>query len=179
MGRLKLFIPLLLFIVLAILLWRGLSLDPTSMPSALVDDEMPGFRLPLLDQPQNMVGKADLPQGPLLINVWGTWCPTCVMEHPFLMQVAEKYGVTIVGLDYKDERAAALQWLGQRGNPYQMTLFDEEGVFGLELGVYGAPETYLVDAEGVIRLRHVGELNDRVWRDSFAPFFAEMQEAGQ
>jgi len=173
MNRAKLFIPLVIFIALAALLWRGLSLDPTAMPSAMVDRTMPDFDLPLVEQPAANVSKADLPDGLFLLNVWGTWCPTCVVEHPFLLKLAEEKGVNIVGLDYKDERPAALQWLEKRGNPYRMTLFDAEGVLGLELGVFGAPETFLIDSQGVIRLRHVGELNQRVWEESFAPFFAQ------
>jgi cytochrome c biogenesis protein CcmG/thiol:disulfide interchange protein DsbE len=107
---------------------------------------------------------------PALINVWATWCFSCRVEHPYLLELAEQ-GVTIYGLNYKDEPAKASQWLVDLGNPYSETVVDQNGEFGLDLGVYGAPETYVIDAKGVIRHRHVGVVDEQVWLEQLQPFF--------
>ena len=161
MPRLWLFLPLLVFAALAVLLFRGLSLDPTDIPSALVDQPMPAFESTLLGSGQR-VTQEEFTGKPRLLNVWGTWCPTCIAEHPYLMDLAAS-GVIISGLNYKDEDELALSWLARLGDPYDMVIKDPEGDIGLNLGVYGAPETYVIDASGIIRYRHVGEVNSRVW----------------
>ena len=107
---------------------------------------------------------------PALINVWATWCFSCRVEHPYLLQLAEQ-GVTIYGLNYKDEPLKASQWLVDLGNPYAETVVDQSGDFGLDLGVYGAPETYVIDAKGIIRHRHVGVVDEQVWLEQLQPFF--------
>lgn len=171
MERLKLFIPLGIFIIMCAFLLRGLSLDPTELPSALIDKPLPDFELPVLDSEDGKtVSRADLIGEPFLLNVWATWCPSCRHEHPYLLELAAQ-GINIVGMDYKDERMPALQWLKALKNPYSIVIFDEEGSLGLDMGVYGAPETYLVDAEGVVRYRHVGVVNLQVWTEHFAPYF--------
>lgn len=176
MGRLKLFIPLGIFVVMAFFLWRGLSLDPTELPSALIDKPLPSFSLPELNEnaqdpeKQKMLTEKDLSFKPYLLNIWATWCPTCRHEHPYFLEL-EKKGIPIVGLNYKDNSAAAMKWLDSLGDPYKINLFDEKGVLALDLGVYGAPETYLIDANGVIRYRHVGIVNEEVWKTHFAAFF--------
>ena len=161
MPRLWLFLPLLGFAALAVLLFRGLSLDPTDIPSALVDQPMPAFESTLLGSGQR-VTQEEFTGKPRLLNVWGTWCPTCIAEHPYLMDLAASV-VIISGLNYKDEDELALSWLARLGDPYDMVIKDPEGDIGLNLGVYGAPETYVLDASGIIRYRHVGEVNSRVW----------------
>ena len=141
MPRLKFFLPLAAFALLGILLFRGLSLDPTALPSALIGKSLPEFALADLHtgEPQS---RESLVGAPMLINVWATWCYSCRVEHPFLLELAER-GIKIVGLNYKDDSAKALQWLADLGDPYAISLADTEGVFGLDLGVYGAPETYI------------------------------------
>jgi cytochrome c biogenesis protein CcmG/thiol:disulfide interchange protein DsbE len=174
--RLKLFIPLGLFTVLALFLFRGLSLDPQDMPSALIDRPLPEFQLPALGQ-ERILARADLVGQPALLNVWATWCVACRVEHPYLQQLADA-GVPIFGLNYKDEDGAALRWLQELGNPYLATVADHEGSLGVDLGVYGAPETYLLDADGVIRYRHVGVVDERVWETILQPLYLEIIAAG-
>lgn len=165
MRRLILFTPLLLFIVLGFFLWKGLSLDPNAMPSALIGQPFPVFKLPSLENPEQIVTNADFRGKPILVNVWATWCPSCREEHPDLVALAKENKIAIVGMNYKDERAAAKQWIQQLGNPYLFTIFDEQGMLGLDLGVFGAPENYLVDAQGIVRYRHVGPMTPEAWSD--------------
>lgn len=163
MPRLLLFIPLGVFIVLGIFLWRGLSLDPKELPSALIDQPFPDFQMASLQQPDKVLTKSDLLGKPVLVNVWATWCPACRQEHADLLAIARQGSIGIIGLNYKDDRAAAVKWLQDLGNPYVFNIFDENGMLGLDLGVYGAPETYLVDSEGIVRYRHVGVITEEVW----------------
>jgi len=171
-ARLKLFIPLLLFVVLALFLFRGLSLDPKAMPSALIDQSLPRFSLPVLGTNATMTHK-DIVGEVAFLNVWATWCISCRVEHPYLTDLARR-GVPIYGVNYKDEDAAALEWLSAYGDPYRASIADREGSFGLDLGVFGAPETYLLDRDGVIRYRHVGVVNDRVWTQVLQPLYTEL-----
>ena len=171
-SRLRLFLPLFLFTVLALFLFRGLSLDPKELPSALIDRPLPEFSLPDLASGDtrtrvNLTGEVGL------LNVWATWCISCRVEHPYLVSLAES-GVPVFGLNYKDEDAAALQWLQDLGDPYRFSVADREGTFGLDLGVYGAPETYLIDAAGIIRYRHVGVVDERVWQETLQPLYASL-----
>ncbi|SMF41005.1 cytochrome c biogenesis protein CcmG, thiol:disulfide interchange protein DsbE [Alteromonadaceae bacterium Bs31] len=170
MNRFKLFIPLIIFVVLAVFLWRGLSIDPSYLPSALIDKPVPAFALPELHKPERVVTDKEFAGEPYLINVWATWCPSCRIEHPYLNKLAEQ-GVKIVGLNYKDEDEPARQWLTNYGDPYHTTIVDKDGRLGLDLGVYGAPETYVVDAQGIIRYKHVGVVDERVWRSKLAPLY--------
>lgn len=169
--RLKLFVPLMAFAVLSIFLFRGLWLDPREMPSALVGRPVPAFSLPRLGE-EGLASEADLAGQAGLLNVWATWCPSCRVEHPYLVQLADR-GIPVYGLNYKDEDAAALQWLEQLGDPYRFSIADREGTLGLDLGVYGAPETYLVDAAGVVRYRHVGVVDENVWRTILEPLYRQ------
>jgi cytochrome c biogenesis protein CcmG/thiol:disulfide interchange protein DsbE len=171
-SRLKLFIPLLLFVVLAAFLFRGLSLDPKAMPSALIDQPLPSFSLPRLGT-EDLITRDDVVGEPALLNVWATWCISCRVEHPYLQHLADQ-GVPIYGVNYKDEDAAALGWLQELGDPYRANIADREGTLGLDLGVYGAPETYLIDGNGVVRYRHVGVVNERVWTQILQPVYLEL-----
>ena len=170
--RLKLFIPLLLFAAMAVFLFRGLSLDPQELPSALLDRPLPSFSLPALGQ-ERTLQREDLLGEPALLNVWATWCVACRAEHPYLRQLADS-GVPIYGVNYKDEDADAARWLGELGNPYRFNIADRDGSLGLDLGVYGAPETYLLDADGVIRYRHVGVVDERVWQTILQPRYQQL-----
>jgi len=168
MKRLKLFVPLFIFAVLAGFFWRGLTLDPQAIPSALIDKSFPEFSMPRLQDETKIATKADLLGEYTLVNVWATWCVSCRVEHPYLNKLKEE-GVRIVGLNYRDEAAAAREWLEDLGNPYEWNIFDPEGRLGIDLGVFGAPETYIVDKDGFIRYKHVGVVDQRVWDEKFLP----------
>jgi cytochrome c biogenesis protein CcmG/thiol:disulfide interchange protein DsbE len=168
----KLFIPLILFAVLALFLLRGLELDPKELPSALIDRPLPQFELPSLGT-QSLISRDQVIGEVALFNIWATWCVSCRVEHPYLHQLAER-GVPIYGVNYKDDDIDALRWLEELGNPYRLNIVDAEGELGLDLGVYGAPETYLVDAAGVIRYRHVGVVDERVWQGILQPLYREL-----
>ena len=176
MKRKILFIPLGLFLLLAaMLLWQlarnAQGEDPTNLESALIGKPVPVFRLESLENPGKIYDQAVLNDGkPLLLNVWATWCPTCRAEHQYLNGLKAQ-GVRVVGMNYKDDRHKAINWLNELGNPYALSLFDGNGMLGLDLGVYGAPETFLIDGKGIIRYRHAGDLNDRVWQQELKPLW--------
>lgn len=183
MSRLKLFIPLIVFVVLAgfffiVQQWIGAgSYDPQAMPSALLDRPLPAFEQPALLDGQPITD-AQLRGQIALINVWATWCPTCHYEHPFLNELAAQ-GVVIFGVNYKDDPVKAKQWLQDKGNPYRIVIDDRSGRLGLDLGVTGAPETYVIDGRGVVRLRYQGALDARVWKETLQPVVQQLQrEAG-
>ena len=175
MARLKLFIPLLVFVVLALIFLQVLNTEdynPQDLPSALIGQPLPSFHLAQLDQAA-MITDQDLIGEVFLLNVWATWCISCRVEHPYLNELKTQ-GINIVGLDYKDDQAKALAWLQKLGNPYRINLFDKDGKLGLDLGVYGAPETYLVDAKGIIQYKYVGVVDDRVWQDEIKPLYDKL-----
>ena len=178
MIRLALFVPLALFIGLSALLLLGLDKDPTELPSALVGEKFPSFTLIALDEEQGMLSEKDLIGEVALVNVWATWCYACRIEHPMLNQLNEQ-GVKVIGLNYKDERGSAKKWLDLRGDPYAFSIFDVRGSLGLDLGVYGAPETCLIDATGVIRHRRVGVVDERIWTNEFQDLYAQLKEESQ
>ncbi len=161
MKRWAQFIPLGMFVLLGFMLYRGLYLDPRDVPSALVDKHFPNFNLPTLVD-KKIKSVSDLKGQPHLVNVWGTWCVSCRVEHPFLVELAKK-GVSIVGVNYKDDNDAALKWLDDLGNPYLFSVDDEEGTLSMDLGVTGAPETFFVDDKGVIRYKHQGPITSDNW----------------
>ncbi|WP_417359994.1 DsbE family thiol:disulfide interchange protein [Gallaecimonas pentaromativorans] len=171
MKKLWLLLPLACFLVLAVFLYRGLYSNPRELNSVLVGKAVPDFqKVDLFDDNKHYDQKLLATGQPVLLNVWATWCPTCYAEHQFLNTLARQ-GVRIVGVNYKDERNAAADWLSRLGNPYEEVLFDPKGQLGLDLGVYGAPETFLIDGQGVIRYRHVGDVNDRVWNQTLKPIY--------
>jgi cytochrome c biogenesis protein CcmG/thiol:disulfide interchange protein DsbE len=163
------FLPLLAFLLLAALLYKGLSIDPTELPAARLGQPFPDFVKDELKSGQQISAEALMP-GPALVNVWATWCYSCRVEHPYLLALAAQ-GVPIYGLNYKDESNKALAWLDQLGDPYRLNIVDAEGSLGLDLGVYGAPETYVIGADGRILHRHVGVLNEAVFARDFQRWF--------
>lgn len=171
--RLSLFIPLVIFLLLAALLWRGLQLEPRLLPSALLGQPLPDFELPDLLEPQHTVTSQDLTGRYSVLNVWASWCHACRSEHPIFLQLAQEEGVNIYGLNYKDDPNDAKTWLYQLGNPYVAIGADQVGKVAIDLGVYGAPETFLIDPQGIIRYRHVGILTPTIWQIEFLP---RMQE---
>ncbi|MEQ4257322.1 DsbE family thiol:disulfide interchange protein [Pseudomonas syringae] len=172
MRRWVMVLPLVLFLGVAAFLYRGLYLDPAELPSALIGKPFPAFSLPAV-QGERMLSRADLLGKPALVNVWGTWCVACRVEHPVLTRLAQQ-GVLIYGVNYKDVNADALKWLKEFHDPYQLNIRDQDGSLGLNLGVYGAPETFLIDAQGVIRYKHVGVINDAVWREKLATRYQQL-----
>lgn len=178
MKRALLLIPLALFLVGAVFLYRGLYLDPSELPSALIGKPVPEFSLPAVEGDKTLT-RADLLGKPALLNVWATWCISCRVEHPVLNKLAQQ-GVRVYGVNYKDDNAAALKWLKEFQNPYQLNISDAEGSLGLNLGVYGAPETFLIDSKGIIRHKFVGVIDDVVWREQLAGLYQELvDEAAQ
>ncbi len=180
MNRASLFIPLVLFIAFIAIGYAGFRLnDPHQLPSALLDKPFPEFSAPMLRDPTRTLTREDLLGAPVLINVWATWCPTCLAEHAELLRITRDYGLRIVGVNYKDDPAKALGWLAQYGDPYQMNVQDPQGHLGVELGIYGAPESFLLDAQGVIRYKRVGDINPRIWRDELTPVLAAISATAQ
>ena len=166
--------PLAIFLVLVGLLGLGLGLKPREVPSPLVNRPMPHFSLPTLEHPERSLGPQDLRGQVYLINVWASWCTACQAEHPLLVDLAKSGQVTLIGLNYKDRRDLALGWLARHGNPYQATLSDTNGRVGLDFGVYGVPETYVIDKQGVIRLKFTGPVTPEAVRDKLLPLMNEL-----
>lgn len=176
MKRVLLFLPLVLVIVLGVVLFAGIGKDPTHLDSALIGKPVPAFTLSDLAEADKQLD-AEVFRGQVsLLNVWGTWCPACRDEHDDLVWLAEEKGIRIIGLNYKDNREDALDWLDRLGNPYAQTIYDPKGTLGFDLGVYGAPETYVIDAEGVVRYRHVGVVNEKVWQEDLEPLVKRYRE---
>lgn len=172
-------LPLLVFVGLAVLLWHGLGRDPKLVPSPLVGKPAPAFSLPSLRDPSRLVGTDDLRGQVALVNVWASWCTACRQEHPLLMRVAREEGVRIYGLNYKDRREDALRWLDDLGDPYVWSAHDLKGRVGIDWGVYGVPETFVIDRQGVIRYKHIGPIDEAAWRERIAPLLAELERKGE
>lgn len=178
MKRFLLFLPLLVAVVVGVFLFKGIGKDPTKLDSALVGRQVPAFILKDLQSPESTLDES-LFQGEItLLNVWGTWCPSCRDEHDDLMWLANEKKVAIIGLNYKDNRDDALVWLDKLGDPYSTVIYDPKGTLGFDLGVYGAPETFVIDASGVVRYRHVGVVNTQVWEQVLLPVINEARENG-
>jgi len=169
MAKLIRFIPLILFIALGTVLYRGLFLNPQALPSALIDQKMPRFNLTQLGNEKVNLSEKDLKGQVILLNVWGTWCVYCKYEHPYLVDIANSGRVALYGLNYKDDRQDAQQWLIDYEDPYQFSIFDPLGKLGIELGVTAAPETFVIDSKGIIRMKHVGPIDGDVWQAKFLP----------
>jgi cytochrome c biogenesis protein CcmG/thiol:disulfide interchange protein DsbE len=172
---LRYLVPLAIFIVLVAFLYRGLSLDPKRVPSPLVGKPMPEFSLPRLKDPTATLSNNDLMGKVSILNIWATWCVSCRAEHEVLLLLAKTGKVDIYGLNYKDERDKAQQWLVQLGDPYVANAFDADGRVGIDWGVYGAPETFIMDRRGIIRHKHIGPLTVDSLNNEILPLIAELQ----
>jgi cytochrome c biogenesis protein CcmG/thiol:disulfide interchange protein DsbE len=172
-------LPLVAFAALAALLaagvWLSRNPDREALPSPLIGKPAPAFTLPVLHEPGRTVSSDDLRGAPYVLNVWGSWCPACRDEHPVLTRFAESRRARVVGFNWKDEPADALRWLEQFGNPYWLVLADQEGQTAIDWGIYGAPETFLVDANGIVRWKHVGPMSEATVRDGLLPKLAELE----
>jgi len=173
----KFLVPLALFLVLVGFLGYGLTLNPREVPSPLVDKPAPDFRLATLASPDTPLGLSDMRGQVWLLNVWASWCVSCRQEHPVLMDLARAKVVPLVGLNYKDTRPEALGWLQEHGDPYTVSVVDADGRVGIDYGVYGVPETFLIDREGVIRYKHIGPVTPDAVRNVLLPKIAELSRA--
>ncbi len=167
--------PLLVFVVIVGFLWVGLSLNPREVPSPLIGKPAPQFALPQLRDNGAVIKAADLRGQVWLLNVFASWCAPCLQEHPLLLDVAKSGVVPVYGLNYKDQRAAALNWLDRHGDPYTAIVVDAEGRTGIEYGVYGVPETFVIDKLGVIRFKHIGPLTPQVLYEEIIPLVKRLQ----
>ncbi len=166
--------PLLIFGLIAAFFFVGLDRDPTKLPSALIDKPAPAFTLPQLHQPEQSFSPEQMKGKVWLLNVWASWCAACRTEHPLFMELSRK-GVPLYGLNYKDKRKDALQWLQQLGNPYRVSVSDFTGDVGIDYGVYGVPETFVIDKQGIIRYKHVGPISRQDWENTIEPIIKELQ----
>jgi cytochrome c biogenesis protein CcmG/thiol:disulfide interchange protein DsbE len=170
----KYIIPLIIFVSLGLLLAYGLKLDPRRIPSPLIGKSLPAFSLTTVADPARKVSRDDLHGRVYLLSVWASWCVACRDEHPLLNELTSRKAVTIIGLNYKDKREDALRWLGALGNPYEVSLSDQDGRLGIDLGVYGVPETFVIDKQGVIRYKQIGPMTPEVWEQKLAPLIKEL-----
>ena len=175
---LKYLVPLAVFAVLGAFLWQGLDRNPSYVPSPLIGKPAPAFKLPSLEDPAFAVDSTELRGRPYVLNVWGTWCVGCREEHEVLVRIAERRLVPIIGLNWKDNRDTARQWLAEFGNPYAVVAEDSEGRVAIDWGVYGAPETFLVGSDGVVLYKHVAPMTLDVWEKEFVPRLAAARGPG-
>ena len=166
-------LPLVVFASLIIVLFSFLSDKDDQLETALIDSSFPDFNLGSLSDESRVLTKQDIIKLPALINVWATWCIACRVEHPFLMKLKEESRLTIYGLNYKDNKLKALDLLERDGNPFEFSIYDFEGRLAIDLGVYGAPETFFIDKNGLIRERHVGVVDEKVWEEKFSKYLNE------
>jgi cytochrome c biogenesis protein CcmG/thiol:disulfide interchange protein DsbE len=166
------------FVALVVLLAVGLRLDPREVPSPLIGKPAPPFELPLLTEPDRRFSQKEMLGKVWIMNVWASWCPPCLVEHPVVTRIAQSGLAPVVGLNYKDAREDALPWLKRNGDPYQLIVFDANGRIGIDYGVYGVPETYVIDRKGVIRYKHIGPLTADVVQQKVAPLVKELSGGG-
>ena len=167
-------VPMGILLVLLYFLRAGLTLNPKEVPSPLIGKTAPAFSLPRLDQPELRISRDDMRGQVWMLNVWASWCVACRQEHPLLVQYAKQAKVPIYGLNYKDERAAGMKWLADFGDPYTVSISDRDGRVGIDFGVYGVPETFVIDREGVIRYKQIGPLTPEVLRDTIEPLIKQL-----
>jgi len=168
-------LPLGIFIVLVGFLAVGLRLDPRKVPSPLIDKPAPQFTLPELMDPQRTFSQKDMLGKVWLLNVWASWCVSCREEHPVLVEFSKRNIVPVYGLNYKDDRKDALAWLARLGNPYTMSIMDRDGRVGIDYGVYGVPETYVIDKQGVIRYKQIGPVTPEILDAKIVPLVKKLQ----
>ena len=167
-------VPLGIFLVLVVFLGVGLGLNPRQVPSPLIDRPAPAFVLPQLHAPEKSIGPEALRGQVWLLNVWASWCVSCRQEHPVLIDLAKSGEVPIYGLNYKDQREDALRWLVQWGDPYKLSIMDVKGATGIDYGVYGVPETFVIDKAGIIRYKQIGPLTPEILRDKILPLVRKL-----
>ncbi|MBS1135004.1 MAG: periplasmic protein thiol/disulfide oxidoreductase DsbE, partial [Burkholderiaceae bacterium] len=166
------------FLIVAVFLLRGLWLNPREVPSPFIDKPAPMFSLAQLTQPEAKFSPADMKGQVWLLNVWASWCVACRQEHPLLVELSKRKAVPIIGLNYKDKPDAAKGWLAQWGDPYDLSVKDIDGRIGIEYGVYGVPETFVIDKNGVIRFKQIGPITEEIWQKKMLPLLDELRKTG-
>ncbi|HTS20331.1 MAG TPA: DsbE family thiol:disulfide interchange protein [Casimicrobiaceae bacterium] len=169
-------IPLAIFAILVVFLWIGLGRDPSLVPSPLIGKPAPAFRLAQLHKPSDTLQLDDLKGQVWLLNVWASWCVSCREEHPLLLELSKANVVPVYGLDYKDKAPQALAWLAQNGDPYKASMVDPDGRVGIDYGVYGVPETFLIDKAGIVRYKQIGPLTVDALNNRILPLARELQK---
>lgn len=177
MKSLRLLLPLAVFLVIVGFLMKGLARDPREVPSPLVGAPAPAFSLVQLHDPAKRLGTADMRGQVWLLNVWASWCVSCRVEHPLLVQLAQAKIVPVVGLNYKDKNEEGKAWLAQHGNPYRVSVVDSDGRVGIDWGVYGVPETFVVDKSGVVRYKQIGPLTVEALEKKILPLVRDLQKS--
>lgn len=177
--KLKFLVPLLAFLALSALLYVGLQMNPRHLPSTFIGKPAPEFTLGLLESPEREFSPKDLAGQRWILNVWASWCVSCRYEHPLFNEIAAKTTIPLVGLNYKDDPESAKQWLVDRGNPYQFIPADQAGMAGIEWGVYGVPETFVIDEAGNVIYKHAGPINPKIVLEELTPLFPELQALEQ
>ncbi len=172
----KTLIPLVIFAILVVFLAIGLTRDPHEVPSPLIDKAAPAFTAPRLQGGTQPFSAKDMLGQVWLLNTWASWCIACRQEHPVLMEFAKTKTLPVVGLDYKDQDADGLKWLARFGNPYDITVTDKDGRIGIDYGVYGVPESFLIDKAGIIRYKQIGPITEEALRDKILPLVRELQK---
>ncbi len=173
---LRFLVPLGIFAALVAFLWVGLGKDPSLVPSPLIGKPAPAFRVAQLHDANSQIGNAEMLGKVWLLNVWASWCASCRHEHPLFMELARARLVPIYGLNYKDKREDGVNWLSQLGNPYVVSAFDADGRVGIDYGVYGVPETYVIDRQGIIRYKHVGPVTMEALQTKILPLVKELEK---
>jgi cytochrome c biogenesis protein CcmG/thiol:disulfide interchange protein DsbE len=173
----KFLIPLMLFVVLVGFLAVGLNRDPHEVPSPLINKQAPAFELPQLAEANKSFSPASMKGQVWIMNVWASWCVACREEHPVLVELAKSQIAPVIGLDYKDKREDALVMLAKQGNPYLLSAFDANGRVGIDYGVYGVPETYVIDKAGIIRFKHIGPLTMELLNQKIFPLVSELKKS--
>lgn len=174
---LKFGVPLALFLAVVAFLAVGLQRDPRLVPSPLIGKSAPEFALATVKDPARTLSRADLLGQVTLLNAWATWCVSCRAEHPVLLEIARS-GVSVYGLNYKDDRAAAVRWLADFGDPYVASAYDVSGRVGIDYGVYGLPETFIIDPQGRIAYKQIGPITPALWRDKIRPLVEKLRSQG-
>lgn len=171
--KLSLILPFILFLIVAGIFWKGLSLHPEQVPSPLVNKSIPAFQLPTLST-QQLITNKDFIGHITLLNIWSSWCHACSDEHTFLMKLGKEHYLTLYGLNYKDNPADAKNWLDKNGNPYKVVAIDEKGRVAIDWGVYGTPETFIIDKNGVIRFKQIGPITPDIWNHRMKPLIEQL-----
>ena len=173
----KFLIPLLIFVVLVVFLAIGLNRDPHEVPSPLINKPAPAFDIAQLEQANKTFSPASMKDQVWILNVWASWCVACREEHPVLMELAKSQIAPVIGLDYKDKREDALAMLERQGNPYVLSAFDANGRVGIDYGVYGVPETYVIDQAGIIRFKHIGPITTQILNQKIYPLLGDLKKS--
>ena len=173
--KLRLWLPLVLFALLAVVLGVGLTLKPREVPSPFIGKPAPAFSLPQLHRQDTSLAAAELKGQVWILNVWASWCAPCREEHPLLVTLAREQAVPIIGLNYKDDPRNAQEWLLRLGDPYKLSVIDRDGRVGIDYGVYGVPETFVIDQAGIVRFKHIGPLTQDVWTRQLQPLLRELR----